>query len=168
MNKTKLSMLATLILAGNVMGQARAATHITSVTAAPADIAVVRSNIAHHMLTKTGTLAAGTQTTTVTAANGHIDAGDNDVLSIKWNASDCTGFAFYQDECVAKGVTPGHTAAFWLAKKGGGRLTAVTGADGWFGTSAQKNFDYVVMLLGGQNVLADRYKLVVDAGVVTP
>ena len=170
MTKTKLSLLAPLILAGSVIGQAQATVPtITSVQPANANILVGTSTVTKHTLTATSaTIGAGTLASAMTAATGHIDAGDNEELSIKWDTNYCTGFVFYLDECVAMGITPGHTAIFWLAKVGGGNLTAVAGANGWFGTSAKKKFDYVVMLLGDQNVAADRYKLVVDAGVVTP
>ena len=170
MTKTKLSLLATLILAGSVIGQAQAVSTITSVQPANANILVGTSSVTVHTLKAAGaSIAAGMLASAMTAATGHIEAGGADELSIKWDAGQCAVDVGSKDTCTVTGLTPGNTAIFQFAQLGGGALTAVAGATDWYGeaTLAKGKFDYEVMLKSGQTLKADTYKVVVDAGVVT-
>ncbi|EOT1929384.1 hypothetical protein ACNHUP_004476 [Serratia marcescens] len=167
-NIRKLSTLAALMVAGAVAGQANAAA-VTGSVPASADVVIATTTITSHTLTAAqGSIAAGVQNASITAANGEVKAGTTDVLAIKWDEAGCavdTGNALM---CTVSGNTSTNKAKFTLAQRGGeATLAAVPGAAGWYGNGTQADFNYVVTLNDGQTVPADTYTVTVDAGVVT-
>ena len=169
MNKFKLSVLASLVLVGAAIGQAQAATSVALGPSAFADIKVEASKLTAHTLTAGGQLAAGQQDNDTSAATGHVASDETAALSVKWDEGQCLVDDSDMTVCTVSGTAvPTHKAKFKLVGTAGAALSAVADNPHWFGTSTQKSFDYVVMLEKGQDVIADTYKVVVDAGVVTP